>query len=126
MRKAKVIKEHKNAPSLKVGDIVIIHKIDGGSSEFYTPSYISIETSSGLILQLMNYSFKEEECFFQLIDEEVQETNIDWEQRRYEIVKDYSANWKVALDTKEICERLVKFADKLIKQLKIKTCQQTH
>lgn len=56
----------------------------------------------------------------------MQETNIDWEQRRYEIVKDYSANWKVALDTKEICERLVKFADKLIKQLKIKTCQQTH
>ena len=69
---------------------------------------------------------KKKSVFFQLIDEEVQETNIGWEQRRYEIVKDYSANWKVALDTKEICERLVKFADKLIKQLKIKTCQQTH
>ena len=61
----------------------------------------------------------------EFIKEEPHKT-IDWEQRRYEIVKDYSANWKVALDTKEICERLVKFADKLIKQLKIKTCQQTH
>lgn len=46
----------------------------------------------------------------------------DWEQRRYEIAKDYAiglmlAQW-FAGEEEQACECAVKFADKLIQQLK--------
>lgn len=48
--------------------------------------------------------------------------NIDWEQRRYEIAKDYAiglmlAQW-FAGEEEQACECAVKFADKLINELK--------
>ena len=48
--------------------------------------------------------------------------NINWEQRRYEIAKDYAiglmlAQW-FAGEEEQACECAVKFADKLINELK--------
>ena len=55
MRKAKVIKEHKDYPELKLDDIVFVHAIDKGSAEYCCSPYILIETMEGLLFDIPFY-----------------------------------------------------------------------
>ena len=55
MRKAKVIKEHKDYPELKLDDIVFVHGIDKGSAEYCCSPYILIETMEGLLFDIPFY-----------------------------------------------------------------------
>ena len=55
MRKAKVIKEHKDYPELKLDDIVFVHAIDKGNAEYCCSPYILIETMEGLLFDIPFY-----------------------------------------------------------------------
>ena len=53
MRKAKVIKEHKDYPELKLGDIVYVHGIEAGSAECQILPSILIESQDGTLIIIL-------------------------------------------------------------------------
>ena len=66
MRKAKVIKEHKDYPELKLDDIVYVHGIEVGSAEMCCSPSILIETKEGLLYDIPFY--KPTNDLFQMLD----------------------------------------------------------
>jgi len=69
MRKAKVIKEHKDYPELKLDDIVYVHSIEGGSAESQTPPSILIESQDGTLIKILIDICGKVLDLFQMVDE---------------------------------------------------------
>ena len=68
MRKAKVIKEHKDYPELKLDDIVYVHGIEVGSAESQTPPSILIESQDGTLLKILIDTWGKGLDLFQMLD----------------------------------------------------------
>ena len=68
MRKAKVIKEHKDYPELKLDDIVYVHGIEVGSAESQTPPSILIESQAGTLIKILVDICEKVLDLFQMLD----------------------------------------------------------
>ena len=69
MRKAKVIKEHKDYPELKLGDIVYVHGIEAGSAECQILPSILIESQDGTLIKILIDICEKVLDLFQMVDE---------------------------------------------------------